>query len=83
MSWLDYIGNAISKFFAESYGCGCGCGCGGECCFPVPDTERNEWSWDYQEKIGEWAWEHREEIGEAIEIGKAIIDWIPDDTFDN
>ena len=32
---------------------------------------------------GEWAWDHREEIGEAIEIGKAIIDWIPDDTFDN
>ena len=81
MSWLDDICNALSRMIAETCGCGCGCEC--KCCFPVPDTERNEWAWDYQEKIGEWAWDHREEIGEAAEIAKDIIDWIPDDTFDN
>ena len=40
-------------------------------------------TWETAKDAGEWAWDHREEIGEAIEIGKAIIDWIPDDTFDN
>ena len=63
MSWLDYIGNAISKFFAEVFEYEFGH------CFPAaPDTEGNEWSWDNQE-----------EIGADFETIKHILENMPED----